>query len=242
MTWWVPALAAVFGGVFAAAVAARARGTRRASDALWAAGLLAYALASALEARAEVHGWSVLRYRLYFALAPALVGLLGAGTGYVLADRHGRRAWAGGFAALVGVLLAVAGLAQLDIPLSGRTLVEGPSGARPLAAWGADVGARAVPFPHPARWAFLLANVLGGLVLVGGAAWTGIRDRDGAMGAIAVGALLPLAGGVVSTAGAPELRLPLQLAGVVVMFAGYVASVGGPPRAGVLGGSTDPPT
>lgn len=224
MTWLVPAAAAGLGALFGAAVLARARRTGATSDALWAAGLVAYALASALEVRAEVAGWSVLRYRLYFVLAPALVGLLGAGTVHLAARRRGRPRVARAFAGLVGLLLGVAGIAQLGVPLTAGTLVAGPGGTLPLAAWGAEVGARAIPFPHPARLAFLLLNVLGGLALVAGAAWTGWRDRDRAVLAIGAGALLPFLGGVASSAGWTGARLPLQLAGVAVMFAGYVAS------------------
>lgn len=226
MTWLVPAAAAVVGSLFSAVVLARARRTGAPSDALWAAGLVAYALASALEVRAALDGWSVLRYRLYFALAPALVGLLGAGTVHLAARRRGGTLWARGFTVLVLVLLAVAALGQLAVPLDPLTLVAGPGGTRPLLAWGAEVGARAIPFPHPARVAFLLLNVLGGLALVGGAAWTGFRDGDRAVLAIGAGALLPFLGGVLSSLGSTALRLPLQLAGVVLMFVGYQATVG----------------
>lgn len=224
MAWWVPAAAALVGGLFAAATSTRARSRGAASDVLWAAGLLAYALASVLEARAEVAGWSVLRYRVYFALAPALVGLLGAGTVHLAAQRVGRPDVARGFSFLVLGLLTVAGLGQLAVPLDRLTLVGGPEAARPLVAWGADVGARAIPFPHPARIAFLLVNVVGGLALIVGAAWSGWRDRDRAVLAIGAGALLPFLGGVLSSSGWPEVRVPLQLVGVVVMYAGYLAS------------------
>lgn len=226
MTWLTPAAAALVGALFAASVGARARHTRAASDRLWAAGLLAYALASVLEARAELAGWSVLRYRLYFLLAPALVGLLGAGTVHLAARRADAPERARGFTGLILALLAVAGLGQLLVPLEPLTLVTGPDGTRPLAAWGAEVGARAIPFPHPARWAFLAVNVLGGLALVAGAAWSGWRETDPAVLAIAAGALLPFAGGVASSAGWTGVRIPLQLAGVAIMYLGYQASTG----------------
>lgn len=225
MTWLVPAAAALFGALFAADVTARARRTGAAHDVLWAAGLVGYALASALEARAQLAGWTVLRYRTYFALSPVLVGLLGAGTVHLVLDDE-RDETARAFSLLVVALLAVAGLGQLAVPLDRFTLVAGPSATRPLAAWGADLGARAVPFPHPARLAFLLVNVLGGLALVGGAAWSGWRDRDRAVLAIGAGALLPFLGGIASSRGWPEVRIPLQLAGVVVMFLGYQATIG----------------
>lgn len=206
----LPALAGGVSVVFAVAVGRQYARRRRPHQLAWTLGLAAYAAASLLEAYVAARGWTLPLYRAYVPLASAPVGLLGAGTVYLL--RAGR--WGHAFAALMGALVAAAlvGPHLLDLPASG---VEGR---------GLDLGAKALPPGSLARVAFLLLNVLGGLALVGGALWSWWRTRAAGVLLIGLGALLPAAGGALSTLFGLEDRVALQFFGVVVMLAGYARS------------------
>lgn len=215
----LPALASAVSLAFAGLVARQYLERRRAHQLAWALGLAAYAAASLVEACVALAGWTVLLYRVYFPLASGLVGLLGAGTVYLL-----RRPRVGhAVAAAVGALLLVAALGQLTVPLAADAPVTVEGETRPLAEWGTELGGKAVPFPHPARVAFLVLNVAGGLALILGALWSFVQTRAAGVLLIGLGALLPFAGGTLSTLGLAQARVAAQFAGVLVMFAGYLA-------------------
>jgi len=101
----------------------------------------------------------------------------------------------------------------------------------PLAEWHLELGAKAVPFPHPARLASLVMNVAGGLALVGGALWSWWQTRAAGLLLIGLGALLPFMGGTLSTLGLGQARIAAQFLGILVMFAGYLAGTAGARRA-----------
>lgn len=217
-SWAVPLLAGLVAGVFAAKVWGQWSVRRRPHQLAWATGLTLYAVATLLDAYVATEGWSVGVYRLFFAVAASNVGFLGLGT--VLLARSG--AWGRAFALVVVALALVAALGQLAVPLDAQQPVTIEGETRPLAAWGSDLGARPVPFPHPARLAFLSLNVLGGLALIGGALLSWWQTRRAGVLLIAVGALLPFLGGSLSTLFALDLRVVLQFLGIGVMFLGYV--------------------
>lgn len=220
--WLLPLLTGLVGLAFGTHVLHRWRTQRRVHQLLWAAGLLAYGLASLAEARVALAGWTPLLYRLYFPLAAGLVGLLGAGT--VALQARPRRAR--GFALLVAALVTAAAVGPWTVDLAPGSEVPHDDGTVRLDDAGTDLGADAVPLPHPSRVAFLLLNVLGGLALVGGAFLTWHRTGDRAILLVAVGALVPFLGGSLSTLGLPDPRITAQFAGVVVMYAGYLAGTG----------------
>lgn len=217
MSWLVPFGAGVVAAVFAAKVWGQWSARRRPHQLAWAVGLTMYAAATFLDALVTYEGgWSVASYRAFFALAAANVGFLGLGTILLARPR-----WIGAaFAVFVVAATAVAALGQLAVPLEPDTPIEG----RPLAAWGSELGAGAIPFSSPARWAFLLLNVVGGAALIGGALLSWRQTREMGVLLIGLGALLPFLGGSLSTLVAWDVRVPLQLAGIVVMFLGYLRS------------------
>lgn len=207
------ALAAVLAATFAAVVLQR----RRAPDLLWGAGLVLYALAAGLEALASAAGWSPAGYVAYLVSAGLTVGLLGLGTVALVASPSATRVGVG-LVVLLGFVLAL-GLVDTQLAVAG-------------APW--DVGADLVPFPHPSRVAFLLLNALGGLALVGGALATGWRARRPGVLLIGAGALLPFLGGTLGALDVAAVRVAFQLAGVALMFAGYLyGRAAGPARAAV---------
>lgn len=213
--WVVPLLAGVVAAAFAAKLWGGWSVRRRPHQLAWAIGLSLYAVASLIEAYAAAEGWSIPVYRAFFALAASNVGFLGLGT--VLLVRTG--AWGRVFALVVVAGALIAAIGQLAVPLDAGEL---------------DGTARHVPFPHPARWAFLLLNVVGGLALIGGAALSGWQTRRLGVLLIGVGAMLPFLGGTLSTVFAVDLhdlRILLQFLGIVVMFLGYLRGREATPRA-----------
>ena len=225
--WLLPFLAFLVGGLFAARVWGQWSARRRPHQLAWALGLTGYALASLVEAYVSARPWTVGLYRVYFPLAAVNVGLLGLGT-ILLARPDARTAPRTALlAALLGLCAIFALAAPFMEPLDPAEpvtikLADGTTQTRPLAEWGPTLGAKAIPFPHPGRVAFLLLNVVGGLALVGGAllSWRATR-RPGVL-LIAIGALLPFLGGSLSTLLQQDLRIPLQLLGIILMFAGFL--------------------
>lgn len=203
--WVVPLLAGIVAGLFAARVWGEWSVRRRSHQLAWALGLSLYAIATLVDAYVATQGWSVASYRIFFAAAGANVGFLGLGT--ILLTRSRSRVVGRGFAAFVVVGALVAGLGQLAVPLD-PTRLEGT--------------AAPIPFPHPARIAFLLLNVIGGLALIVGAVVSWWQTRRPGVLLIGVGALLPFLGGSLSTLTALDLRVLLQFLGIVVMFVGYL--------------------
>lgn len=201
--WVVPFLAGAVAALFAARVWGQWSVRRRPHQLAWASGLTLYAIATLVDAYTASEGWSVPAYRLFFAVAAGNVGFLGLGT--ILLARAG--AWGRAFAIFVvtGALLAAFG--QFAVPLDASQL---------------DGTARHIPFSNPARWAFLLLNIVGGLALIGGALLSWWQTRQAGVLLIGAGALLPFAGGSLSTLFALDLRVVLQFLGIVIMFLGYL--------------------
>lgn len=227
VSWLWPFLAGLVGAVFAAKVWGQWSVRRRPHQLAWGLGLSMYALASLVDAYVLYAGWTIPAYRLFFALAAGNVGFLGLGT--VLLARSG--AFGRAFAIFVVAAFAVAALAQFAVPLAADTPVAIEGETRPLVAWGTELGAKPIPFPQPARVAFLLLNVVGGLALIGGALLSWWQTRASGVLLIGAGAMLPFLGGSLSTLLDLDVRPLMQLAGIGVMFAGYLRGREAPPRA-----------
>ncbi|MGQ0536488.1 MAG: hypothetical protein ACT4PT_10495 [Methanobacteriota archaeon] len=200
----LPFAAGIVGAGFAAVVL---RGARRPETFAWGAGLACFSVASFVEAAVASQGWTVPLYRLYFPLTAVLVGLLGTGTLYLSRDRR----WGHAMLAVVLVGGLVAGVGQFFVPLEDAVLAEE----------GVDAGLGAVH--GPPRWAAAVVNVVGGLALIFGAVLSWWRRRVPGLLFIAVGALLPFAGGSLSSLGISDERIVLQALGIFVMFLGFFA-------------------
>ena len=218
--WLIALLAAAVSALFAARVWGQYATGRQGHALAWALGLSAYAAAAFIDAIVVEAGWSVGLYRAFFALAAGNVGLLGLGT--VLLSARGRTAQASALLVAVGILVVAIG--PLAVPLTLDTPVSDESETKPLRDWGGDVGAKAIPFSNAGRVAFLLLNIVGGLALILGAAWSWWRTRNAGVLLIGVGALFPFIGGSLSTFTAIETRVLFQFLGIVVMYAGYALS------------------
>jgi hypothetical protein len=216
----VPAGAGVIGLAFSFFVASKFREKRRASDALWALGLFLYSIVSFIEAWVMIGGWTIPLYRIYFVLAPALVGILGAGTVRFVAGAQKAKLFRG----LIALLIVVAAVGQLVLVLHLDTPVTSEGTTMPLNDWGSELGGKAIPFPQPARVAFLLLNIIGGLALILGALWSWWATKRIGILLIGLGAIFPFTAGSLSTLGLAEARITAQFVGIVLMFAGFIKS------------------
>lgn len=211
-SWIIPFLAGTVAAFFAAMVWKQWAQRRRYHQLAWATGLTLYAVATLLDAKVALQGWTVPDYRVFFVVAASNVGFLGLGT--ILLARSGE--WGRLFAVFVILGTLVAAIGQFAVPLDAAQL---------------DGTAHHIPFSQPARWAFLLLNVIGGLALIGGALLSWRQTRSRGVLLIGAGALLPFLGGSLSTIAGLDLRVLLQFLGIVVMFVGYLqGSSSAPPR------------
>ena len=216
--WLLPFLAGVLAAVFAARVWGQFSARRRPHQFAWGLGLTFYAAASFIEAYVAQNPWSVPLYEVYFPLAGATVGLLGLGT--VFLARLDK--WTALYAAATGLAIVITIVGPFGLHLAPGAPIEVKGVTQPLASWGTQLGSAAVPFSNPARWSFLLLNVVGGLALIGGALTSYQKTRRTGVLLIGVGAVLPFAGGSLASIGGLDARILLQLLGIAVMFAGYL--------------------
>ena len=211
---YVPLVTCVVSLVFAIAVLDQYFARRKPYQLLWAIGLFMYSLSTFTEFWWNIYGHVDVLYRLWYLVGAVLVAAyLGQGTLYLLMRR--RRAH---------IIMAVLGLATIwaiirvftiDIDISSLAKLTGV-GVMPT-----DIRAIVTP----------VFNAFGTFALVGGAiysAWIFWRKRILphrvlANILIALGALLPAAGGIhISGSGGLELFFVLELAGVVIMFIGFL--------------------
>ena len=221
---WLPFLTSIIALVFAALVFRRYVARRGNHLLIWGFGLLMYGIASFCEAHFTVFGWNPAVFRLWYFFGAILsAAWLGQGTIHLLV----RTGWANALVLvlLVGSLFALARVlgAELDPnlitgdELSGHAITTG--GVRIL-----------TPF----------FNTYGTVALVGGAAysaWTFWRNRirrHRAIGnvLIAVGAMAPALGGLLSRMGLGGYLYLGELVGAVLMFVGFIRATAPMEKAG----------
>lgn len=214
--------AALVALAFAMATFERWLDRRRRHELAWSAALVQFSLASFALAAGAALGWDGPTFRVFYLLgAITNVPFLALGTVYLLfGPRIGDRAAVGVtlFAAFaVGVCVA----APLRAPVLADTLPQGSDVFGPLPRILAGLGSSA-----------------GALVVLGGAAWSAWRRRRGPMMwanvLIATGTLVTGASGLLnSVLGAMEAFAVTLLAGITIIFAGFlVAAAAGPVRTG----------
>jgi len=221
----------IVGALFVLAVFNQYLSRRKPYQLVWTLGLLLYTAGTFLWLLREAFGTSSAVFRLWYLTGAMLVpAYLGTGTVWLLAPR--------GFSRSVTIVLALASVVALVLALS-------VSMRSPLANL-ADVGALTAKDPvtgvsfFPAYVVVLtiLLNTYGTIALVGGALWSvwqAWRQRVAAGGPtarrrafsnslVAVGAILPALGGSLEATAIPQPHLWMLLIGLVVLFAGFVAS------------------
>jgi len=186
---------------------------------LWTIAMLFYAVSALMEflMNRDVLGPSVLAFKVYYILSAPLVGMLGAGVVYLLAKKR----IADGFTALM-VLLSLALLVTgATHPLDQAVLTQ--AFQRPLGeAFHQAVDA----YPMSVRKYAIIENIIGGLVLIGGAAYSYIRDRRRSYNLwIFLGGLMPMIGGsALAFFHQPDLFFVFELAGTALLYYGFILS------------------
>lgn len=199
---------AIISGAFAALVLRQFLSRRKPYQLSWGLGLALFTAASLLEFISELGGWTVTLYKVYFALHPTLVALLGLGTIYLLANRRFAQGFLVYFLIILVLLLVFTATAEVDesqfVP-------------------GRVVGGRAMP--DAVRGLSFLFTIPGAAALIGGALWSWHKTRWSYNLLIAVGAILLSTGGSLARAGRADLLYIFLLVGIAVMFVGFLRSL-----------------
>ena len=221
-------LAALLSLAFALVVAARWWRSHRPSFACWTLGLLIFAAAATAQSLGETQGFQdhVLLFRLFYLLGGALgVIYLALGTLYLLVPRR----VADVSALVLAVLTAVVAVDAFVAPVDTASL------ATPCGLFGGAFSSVA-----PVALAAVIFNIVGTVVFVGGAAWSGWRflrerthlDRIVCNVLLTAGALVIAAGfsaAKVSTAtghctlSSADYLGGYEAVGMAVMFAGFLS-------------------
>ncbi len=218
--WAWPLATACVGTLFTCLVAWQWWLRRRLHQAAWAAGLLLYTIAAFMEAWSEYSGaWDPTVYRVYIVFAASLVGFLGLGTLYLVAQR---RLWGHIYLAFVLICMAVFFYGAFTVTLREDLLLPG------ITVGGQALG-ESMSFP---RVMSLPINITGSILLFGGAAysiWRFLRRREFAyrMWAnvfIAAGAALLAVVGSRARMGSTAGLYPAEMLGAALMLTGFLVA------------------
>ncbi len=211
---YVPLVSCIVSFIFAVTLFDQYFARRKPYQLLWSIGMLMYAVSTFTEFWWNVYGHVDILYRLWYLIGAILVAAyLGQGTLYLLM----RRKWAHVIMILLGLvtLYSVVRIFTASLDISSLTKLTGV-GVMPT-----DLRAIVTP----------ITNAFGTFALVGGALWSAYLfwrkrvqgHRVVANVLIAGGALLPAAGGIhLGTGGGIDLFFAFELAGVIIMFIGFL--------------------
>lgn len=192
---------------------------RKIHQLLWTIAMLFYAVSAFMEflMNGDLFGPTVLAFKVYYILAAPLVGMLGAGVVYLLASKRIADIFTG-IMVILSLALLVTGAMQ---PLDQDVLVEAFQG--PLGEAFHDA---VQAYPMTVRRYAIAINIVGGLVLIGGAAWSFIRDRRRTYNLwIFLGGLMPgIGGSALAFFQEPSLFFVFELAGTVLLYWGFILS------------------
>jgi len=225
-----PLVATLISAAFAVTLWVQYRAKHRPYLLAWAVALAFYAIAALTEVIGAASGWNPLLYRTYYYFgAIVLVGVLALGTIYLLAPRFSRIAlWTLIVLAAIG-LAAVLGAQLQALKLETRQVPN----ADTIAAQGGLFNVLAILMAA-------LINILGTVILVGGAAWSayGAWRRGGASSRVLANVLIAAGALIVATASSLTRVFHVydvfyvgQAIGVLVMFGGFLAAQRAPRRA-----------
>ncbi len=199
---------AVISGAFSVLVFRQFIDRKKPYQLAWGVGLALFTAASALYFVSELLGWPVPLYRMYFSLHPILVPILGLGTVYLLADKRVGHAFLGYILIISAILLFHAATTSVmaDKLIPGRV-----------------IGGEAMP--TFIRNLSFLFTIPGAAALIGGAAYSWYKTRWSYNLLIAAGAVLMSLGGSLARLERPDPLFILLLAGIAVMFGGFLRSL-----------------
>lgn len=181
--------------------------------------MLLYAVSALMEflMNSDVLGATVLLFRVYYILAAPLVGLLGAGVFYLLAPRRIAHYFLG-FIIILSTGLAIMGFMT---PLNQAVITQSFNG--PLSE---GFRAASQAYPMSVRIFAIILNSVGGIVLIGGAGLSVMRNRTRTYNIpLIIGGLLPMIGGsLLGFFGNPDVFFEFELGGAVFLFFGFILS------------------
>lgn len=216
-------LATVISALFSATLWIQYRNRPRPFLLVWAIGLAFYAIAALTEVLGAANGWSPGLYRTYYFFGGiVLVGVLALGEIYLLAPKY--RSLALTVLVVLGVI-GLIGIVGATLDVSKLQTHEVP-GTETIKTQGGIFDILAIAMA-------ILINVVGTVVLVGGALWSAYSAwrRGGAASRIL--AMVLIAAGAFIVAGASSLTRVFhvyevfyvgQAIGVLVMFAGFLVT------------------
>jgi len=215
----LPLFTTIVAGAFTFSLWKQYTERRKTHQLLWTIAMLFYAVAALMEflMNRDIFGPTVLAFKVYYVLSAPLVGMLGAGVVYLLA----RKQIADAFTALMAILsiaLLVTGAIE---PIDQGVLVEAFQG--PLGEAFHDA---VHAYPMSVRRYAIVINIVGGLVLIGGALWSYIKDRRRTYNLwIFLGGLMPMIGGsALAFFHEPNLFFLFELAGTALLYWGFILS------------------
>jgi hypothetical protein len=222
--------AALVGLAFALSTYERWLARRRRHELAWSAALAMFALAAAALAAGEGVGWSGPVFRVYFLFGAIVnVPFLALGTAYLLGGRRWGDRWAVAVCLFAAFAAGVLAVAPFTAPLPAGTVPRGSEVFGPLP-----------------RILAAVASGAGAAVVFGGAVWSAWRIRRGR---VMVGNLL-IALGTLILANSGLLNSVLDeitgfvvtlLAGIAVLFAGFLVATSTPRRSAAPGAAASPP-
>ncbi len=213
----LPAISCGLSLIFAAAVTCQYLRRWQPHQLFWGLGLFMYSISTGCEFYLELNGLNTVAYRMWYLFGAVLVAAyLGMGTIHLLAGKR--------LATFVMTILIVATI------YAAARVFTAPLDFSQLSPSELELSGKA--FPASVRLLTPFFNVFGTFALVGGALYSvwlfrrqaTMRHRMVANILIAVGAMLPAAGGTISRLGTVDLLYLLELLGLLFIFAGFLWS------------------
>ena len=215
----LPLFTTIVSGAFTYSLLKQYLERRKIHQLLWTIAMLFYAVSAFMEflMNGDIFGPSVLAFKVYYILSAPLVGMLGAGVVYLLASKRIAHAFTA-IMVILSVALLITGAIE---PIDHNVLVEAFQG--PLGEAFHDA---VHAYPMTVRRYAIVINIVGGLVLIGGAAWSFIRDRRRTYNLwIFLGGLMPMIGGsALAFFHEPNLFFVFELAGTALLYWGFIQS------------------
>lgn len=203
----IPLATTIISALFAALVMKQFFGRRKLHQLVWTCGLILFSLASFCEFLSEIWNWNVTMYKLYYAMAPTVVAILGLGTVYLL----GNKRFGHGFLLYILIVfftfLFFVTVADVDTNQFERgTIVAGKA------------------MPSTVRIFSPLLTIPGSIALIGGALYSWYVTKESFNLLIALGAIVIAGGGSLARFEISELLYITALIGICIMFVGFIKS------------------
>ena len=213
------AAAALMALAFAMCTYERWLARRRPHELAWSAALAMFSLASVALAAGAALGWGPVTFRIFYLFGAIVnVPFLALGTVYLLAPRRRADLTAAGVALFAAFAAGVVAVAPFTAELPRDELARGSEVFGPLP-----------------RILAATASGLGALVVVGGAVWSAAKVRRRrvvvANGLIALGTVVTGASGLLNSVMDEMDGFAVALvAGITILFAGFLVATTGPGR------------